>query len=99
MKNARLLAAVIGAGALALSGAIASADSGPSDAEIAHIAYTAGAIDAAAGKQALAKNNPSHESIVLQLTYMVMMPRLGRSRAGDGQWTRRSRTMGTAPTG
>ena len=56
MKNARLLAAVVGAGALALTGAIASASSGPSDAEIAHIAYTAGVIDVAAGKQALAKS-------------------------------------------
>lgn len=56
MKNARLLAAAIGAGALALSGAIASSSSGPSDAEIAHIAYTAGVIDVAAGKQALAKS-------------------------------------------
>ncbi len=57
MKNTRLLAAAIGAGALALGGTIASAGSGPSDAEIAHIAYTAGAIDAAAGKQALAKSS------------------------------------------
>jgi putative membrane protein len=32
------------------------ADAGPSDAEIAHIAYTAGAIDVAAGEQALAKS-------------------------------------------
>ena len=34
---------------------------GPSDAEIAHIAYTAGVIDVAAGKQALAK---SHDAAV-----------------------------------
>lgn len=35
------------------------AATGPSDAEIAHIAYTAGALDAAAAKQALAKTqNP-----------------------------------------
>lgn len=33
------------------------ADSGPSDAEIAHIAYTAGALDVAAAKQALAKSH------------------------------------------
>ena len=32
------------------------ADSGPSDAQIAHIAYTAGALDVAAAKQALAKS-------------------------------------------
>ena len=57
MKNARLLTAALGAGAIALAGAaIAGADSGPSDAEIAHIAYTAGVIDVAAGKQALAKS-------------------------------------------
>ena len=33
------------------------ADSGPSDPEIAHIAYTAGALDVAAAKQALAKSH------------------------------------------
>ena len=32
------------------------ADSGPNDAQIAHIAYTAGALDVAAAKQALAKS-------------------------------------------
>ena len=54
MKKARLLAAVA---VLTLTGpACAQAASGPSDAEIAHIAYTAGAIDVAAGKQALAKS-------------------------------------------
>ena len=54
MKKARLLAAVA---VLTLTGpACADAASGPSDAEIAHIAYTAGAIDVAAGKQALAKS-------------------------------------------
>jgi len=34
----------------------ARADTGPSDAQIAHIAYTAGALDVAAAKQALAKS-------------------------------------------
>lgn len=54
MKNARLLTA---AAALILTGAaVAHGSSAPSDAEIAHIAYTAGAIDVAAGKQALAKS-------------------------------------------
>lgn len=38
------------------AGMAATADSGPSDAEIAHIAYTAGVIDADAAKQALAKS-------------------------------------------
>ena len=33
------------------------ADAGPTDAEIAHIAYTAGALDVAAAKQALAKSH------------------------------------------
>ena len=33
------------------------ADGGPSDAQIAHIAYTAGALDVAAAKQALAKSH------------------------------------------
>jgi putative membrane protein len=43
------------AGLLGLSSP-AVADSGPSDAEIAHIAYTAGVIDVAAARQALAKS-------------------------------------------
>lgn len=49
---------LVGAAALVIAaamGAQAMADSGPSDAEIAHIAYTAGQIDIAAAKQALAK--------------------------------------------
>lgn len=52
----RLLAA---AAAIALTAAAATAavDTGPSDAEIAHIAYTAGAIDVAAARQALAKTH------------------------------------------
>lgn len=56
MKNARLLAAAMGAAAFALAGTAIGAASGPTDAEIAHIAYTAGVIDVAAGKQALAKS-------------------------------------------
>jgi putative membrane protein len=44
------------AAALLIAGAAPlAAATGPSDAEIAHIAYTAGAIDVAAAKQALAK--------------------------------------------
>ncbi len=42
--------------AAASAGPVLAAD-GPNDAEIAHIAYTAGAIDAAAGKLALAKSH------------------------------------------
>lgn len=50
---------LLGAVALIFGGALgasALADSGPSDAEIAHIAYTAGQIDIAAAHQALAKS-------------------------------------------
>lgn len=43
------------AGLLAWAG-LAPQDAAPNDAQIAHIAYTAGAIDVAAGKQALAKS-------------------------------------------
>ena len=57
MKNARLLAAAMGAAAFALAGTAIAAAGGPTDAEIAHIAYTAGTIDVAAGKQALAKSH------------------------------------------
>jgi predicted outer membrane protein len=57
MKNARLLAAAMGAAAFALAGTALGAASGPTDAEIAHIAYTAGVLDVAAGKQALAKSH------------------------------------------
>ena len=52
-RTARLLAAI------SLLAAVPALAAGPSDAEIAHIAYTAGALDAAAAKQALAKTkNP-----------------------------------------
>jgi putative membrane protein len=51
--------------ALAVAGVagVAVAADGPNDAQIAHIAYTAGNIDVAAGKQALAK---SHNKAVRQ---------------------------------
>lgn len=52
----RLIFALAGAGLIALAGA-AWAAPGPSDPQIAHIAYTADAIDVAAGKQALAKSH------------------------------------------
>jgi putative membrane protein len=48
MAAASLLAAAIAAPVMA--------DNGPTDAEIAHIAYTAGALDVAAAQQALAKS-------------------------------------------
>jgi putative membrane protein len=50
---------LLGASTLLMAGALATqaiAGDGPSDAEIAHIAYTAGQIDIAAAKQALAKS-------------------------------------------
>ena len=55
--------ALAGAGALLIAGVPLLADDGahPTDAEIAHIAYTAGVLDVAAGKQALAK---SHDKAV-----------------------------------
>ncbi len=50
---------LIGAAALLAAAGAAPllAGSGPSDAEIAHIAYTAGALDVTAAKQALAKSH------------------------------------------
>ena len=50
------LAGFVAAAAMAVAGAAMAAD-GPNDAQIAHIAYTAGNIDVAAGKQALAKSH------------------------------------------
>jgi putative membrane protein len=52
--------ALIGAAAL-LASTPALAAAGPTDPQIAHIAYTAGVIDIAAGKQALAR---SHSKVV-----------------------------------
>jgi putative membrane protein len=51
--------AFAGAAALLLAGTTLGAHDGPhpTDAEIAHTAYTAGAIDVAAGKQALARSH------------------------------------------
>lgn len=49
-------AAALSAASLAYAATPAPADSGPSDAQIAHIAYTAGALDVAAAQQALAKS-------------------------------------------
>jgi putative membrane protein len=54
--------ALIAAAALFAAPPVLAQD-GPSDAEIAHIAYTAGALDVAAAKQALAKSqNPAVRS-------------------------------------
>jgi putative membrane protein len=51
------LPAIFAAAALVAAAGAAVAAEGPTDAEIAHIAYTAGTIDVAAGKQALAKSH------------------------------------------
>src|SRR3954466_446417 len=50
------LVASAAAAALVISGAAYAQAAKPNDAQIAHIAYTAGNIDIAAGKQALAKS-------------------------------------------
>jgi putative membrane protein len=50
------LAGMVAAAALAIAGTAVAADA-PNDAQIAHIAYTAGNIDVAAAKQALAKSH------------------------------------------
>lgn len=50
------LFAPVGAAALLVISGAALADTPPNDAQIAHIAYTAGTIDIAAAKQALAKS-------------------------------------------
>jgi putative membrane protein len=62
------LTLIAAACALALP-AIATAAAKPNDAQIAHIAYTAGVIDIAAGKQALAKSRTS--SVRMFATEMV----------------------------
>ena len=84
-------AALLFAGAL---GAQALTAEGPSDAEIAHIAYTAGAIDAAAAKQALAKSKNAqvrsfaetmlrdHEAVNVQA--LALVKRLGVTPADNG---------------
>ncbi len=50
------LAGFVAAAAMAVAGVAMAAD-GPNDAQIAHIAYTAGTIDVAAGQQALKKSH------------------------------------------
>ena len=75
-------------------GSPALADSGPSDAEIAHIAYTAGQIDIAAAKQALAKTHNSevksfaqtmlrdHQAVEAQA--LALVKKLGVTPADNG---------------
>ena len=82
-------------GAIALIfGAPALADGGPSDAEIAHIAYTAGQIDIAAARQALAKSKNAevrrfaqtmlrdHQAVEDQA--LALVKKLGVSPADNG---------------
>ena len=66
-KSSLLAAAT--AFAVATIAAPVLADSGPNDAQIAHIAYTAGALDVAAAKQALAK---SHNSQVREFASLMV---------------------------
>lgn len=88
---------LLGAAALLMAGALggpALAAEGPSDAEIAHIAYTAGAIDAAAAKQALAKSQNAevrsfastmlrdHEAVNEQA--LALVKKLGVTPADNG---------------
>lgn len=66
----RLWTAAVSAAALGLAGAaaVAAPAPAPNDAQIAHIAYTAGQIDIAAGKQALAKSKtPAVRSFAEQM--------------------------------
>lgn len=88
---------LLGAAALLLggvAGAEAAADSGPTDAEIAHIAYTAGQIDMVAAKQALSKSkNPEvrdfaqtmlrdHQAVEEQA--LALVKKLGVTPADNG---------------
>jgi putative membrane protein len=57
----RWIATLSASALLVTAGTALSQNAGPNDAQIAHIAYTAGAIDIAAGRQALAK---SHNAVV-----------------------------------
>jgi putative membrane protein len=61
--------ALFATAAAVMLGTPALAQSGPSDAEIAHIAYTAGNIDIAAAKQALAK---SHSKAVREFAQQMI---------------------------
>ena len=88
---------LLGAAALIVGGAVgasALADSGPSDAEIAHIAYTAGQIDIVAAKQALAKSKNAevrgfaqtmlrdHQAVEAQA--LALVQKLGVTPADNG---------------
>src|SRR3546814_1694634 len=74
-KMIRKLTLCSAAAFFAMSGvAMAHDGSHPNDAQIAHIAYTAGQIDIAAGKQALAKRSEEHTSelqSLMRISYAV----------------------------
>ena len=59
---------LVGAATLGLAGPAVAADA-PTDPQIAHIAYTAGSLDIAAGKQALAK---AHNKAVRQFAEQMI---------------------------
>jgi putative membrane protein len=68
IKTLSAAAAALAAASLAGSAMAADAGAKPNDAQIAHIAYTAGEIDVAAGKQALAKSkNPTVRAFAEQM--------------------------------
>jgi putative membrane protein len=66
--NSRLML-VIGAVAGVATAAVAATAGGPTDPQIAHIAYTAGSLDIAAAKQALAK---SHDPQVRDFAQLML---------------------------
>lgn len=61
--------ALAAGGALMAAGAPVATGNGPSDPEIAHIAYTAGALDVEAGKLALRK---AHSKTVREFAHMMV---------------------------
>lgn len=88
---------IAGAAALLLAMAPAPADSGPTDAEIAHIGYTAGVIDIAAARQALEKSRDErvrsfaatmlrdHEAVNVQA--LALVEKLGVTPAANATST------------
>ena len=90
-----LKSSLLAASVLLMSGAApANPEAGPSDAEIAHIAYTAGRIDIAAAKQALAKSRNAevrgfaqimlrdHQAVEAQA--LALVKKLGVTPADNG---------------
>lgn len=101
---------LFGASTLLVAGAMgaqAVAGDGPSDAEIAHIAYTAGQIDIAAAKQALAKSRNANVRSFAQVMLrdhqaveakaLALVSKLGVTPADNG--TSRALSKQAAETG